>query len=213
MPNIPEGVTLINHPLINHKLTIMRKKDTPSFLFRMLLREISLLMGYEVTRDLPLQDEQIETPITTMASPKLQGRKMCIFSILRAGEGLAQGLLDLIPSARVGHVGLYRDPNDLHAVEYYFKSPPHLDERFCLVVDPMLATGNSAITALDRIKRAGAKNITFLCLLAAPEGILALRKAHPDVEIYTAAIDEKLNEKSYIVPGLGDAGDRIFGTL
>ncbi len=191
----------------------MRKKQTPSPHFRMLLREISLLMGYEVTRHLPLENEEIETPITTMSAPKLSGRRMCIFSILRAGEGLAQGLLDLIPAARVGHVGLYRDPKDLHAVEYYFKAPPHLEDRFCLVVDPMLATGNSAIAALNRIKNAGAKDITFLCLLAAPEGLKALGEAHPDVHIYTAAIDEKLNEKSYIVPGLGDAGDRIFGTL
>jgi len=208
-----DGVTLIEHPLIAHKLTIMRKKQTPSSQFRNLLREISLLMGYEVTRHLPLQNIEIETPITTMSAPKLAGRKMCIFSILRAGEGLAQGLLDLIPSARVGHVGLYRDPKDLHAVEYYFKAPPHLDERFCLVVDPMLATGNSAIAALRRIKEAGATKISFLCLLAAPEGIAALRKAHPDIHIYTTAIDEKLNDHSYIVPGLGDAGDRIFGTI
>ena len=204
---------LIDHPLINHKLSIMRKKETPPPQFRALLREISMLMGYEVTRDLPLKSIKIETPVAKATASELDGRKMCIFSILRAGEGLSQGLLDLIPTAKVGHVGLYRDPNDLHAVEYYFKSPPHLDERFNLVVDPMLATGNSAITALDRIKRAGAKNITFLCLLAAPEGIKALNEAHPDVQIYTAAIDEKLNEKSYIVPGLGDAGDRIFGTL
>ncbi len=208
-----DGVTLIDHPLIKHKLTIMRKKQTPPAHFRALLREISLLMGYEVTRHLPLVNMDIETPIQAMSSPKLAGRRMCIFSILRAGEGLAQGLLDLIPSARVGHVGLYRDPKDLHAVEYYFKAPPYLGERFCLTVDPMLATGNSAITALNRIKSAGAKEITFLCLLAAPEGIKALRAAHPDVHIFTAAIDEKLNEKSYIVPGLGDAGDRIFGTL
>ncbi len=204
---------LIDHPLINHKLSIMRKKETPPPHFRALLREISMLMGYEVTRDLQLKPIEIETPVAKATASELDGRKMCIFSILRAGEGLSQGLLDLIPTAKVGHVGLYRDPNDLHAVEYYFKSPPHLDERFNLVVDPMLATGNSAITALDRIKRAGAKNITFLCLLAAPEGIKALNEAHPDVQIYTAAIDEKLNEKSYIVPGLGDAGDRIFGTL
>lgn len=204
---------LIDHPLIMHKLTLMRKKDTPPALFRGLLREISVLMGYEVTRDLALKEIDIETPISKTVGLKLSGRKMCIFSILRAGEGLAQGLLDLIPTAKVGHVGLYRDPNDLHAVEYYFKAPPHLDERFNLIVDPMLATANSAIAALDRIKRAGAKNITFLCLLAAPEGIKALNDAHPDVKIYTAAIDEKLNEKSYIVPGLGDAGDRIFGTI
>lgn len=213
MPSNMDGITLIDHPLIKHKLTLMRIKDTPPPHFRTLLREISLLMGYEVTRDLPLEDIEIETPITRTHSPKLAGKRMCIFSILRAGEGLAQGLLDLIPTARVGHVGLYRDPRDLHAVEYYFKAPPHLEERFCLVVDPMLATGNSAISALDRIKRAGAKDISFLCLLAAPEGLKALRDAHPDVPIFTTAIDEKLNEKSYIVPGLGDAGDRIFGTL
>ncbi len=213
MSDTLDGVTLIDHPLIAHKLTIMRKKETPPSNFRALLREISLLMGYEVTRDLPLENMDIETPITAMSAPKLAGRKMCIFSILRAGEGLAQGLLDLIPSARVGHVGLYRDPKNLQAVEYYFKAPPHLDERFCLVVDPMLATGNSAIAALDRIKKAGARDITFLCLLAAPEGIRALTAAHPDIHVYTTAIDERLNEKSYIVPGLGDAGDRIFGTL
>ncbi len=208
-----DGVTLIDHPLIKHKLTIMRNKDTPSPLFRSLLREISLLMGYEVTRNLPLHNVEIETPVTTMSAPKIAGPKMCIFSILRAGEGLAQGLLDLIPSARVGHIGLYRDPKDLHAVEYYFKAPANLSARFCLVVDPMLATGNSAITALDRIKKAGAKDISFLCLLAAPEGLQALHTAHPDVHIFTTAIDEKLNEKSYIIPGLGDAGDRLFGTL
>jgi uracil phosphoribosyltransferase len=207
------NVILIDHPLIQHKLTIMRKKETPPPLFRALLQEISFLMGYEVTRDLPTENIDIETPVSKTSKPKLAGRKMCIHSILRAGDGLMKGLLDLIPTAKVGHVGLYRDHKDLHAVEYYFKAPPHLDERFNLVVDPMLATGNSAIAALDRIKKAGAKNITFLCLLSAPEGIKALSKAHPDVQIYTAAIDEKLNELSYIVPGLGDAGDRIFGTL
>lgn len=207
-----EGVTLVSHPLIQHKLTIMREKKTASSTFRNLLREISLLLGYEVTRDLPLMDVDIETPVASTTSSKLAGRKLCIFSILRAGEGLAQGLLELIPSARVGHVGLYRDHKSLKAVEYYFKAPTHLDERFCLTVDPMLATGNSAIAALDQIKKAGAKDIRFLCLLAAPEGLRALREAHPDVPIYTAAIDEKLNEKGYIVPGLGDAGDRIFGT-
>ena len=208
-----DGVTLIDHPLIKHKLTIMRKKQTPSPNFRNLLREISLLMGYEVTRHLPLENVNIETPMVAMSSPLLAGRRMCIFSILRAGEGLAQGLLDLIPAARVGHIGLYRDSKSLQAVEYYFKAPPHLEERFCLVVDPMLATGNTAVTALNRIKEAGARDIVFLCLLAAPEGLKALRAAHPDVKIYTAAIDEKLNEKSYIIPGLGDAGDRIFGTV
>ncbi len=208
-----DGVTLVDHPLIKDKLTKMRNKDTPPAIFRTLLKEISLLLGYEVTRKLPLENIEIETPVTRTTGQKLAGKKMCIFSILRAGEGLAQGLLDLIPSARVGHVGLYRDPDDLHAVEYYFKAPPHLDQRFCLVVDPMLATGNSAIAALDRIKSAGARDITFLCLLAAPEGLKAIRAAHPDIPVFTAAIDDKLNEKSYIVPGLGDAGDRIFGTL
>jgi len=213
MPMNMDGVTLVDHPLIKDKLTKMRNKDTPPAIFRTLLKEISLLLGYEVTRKLPLENIEIETPVTRTTGQKLAGKKMCIFSILRAGEGLAQGLLDLIPSARVGHVGLYRDPDDLHAVEYYFKAPPHLDQRFCLVVDPMLATGNSAIAALDRIKSAGARDITFLCLLAAPEGLKAIRAAHPDIPVFTAAIDDKLNEKSYIVPGLGDAGDRIFGTL
>ncbi len=207
------GATLINHPLIQHKLTIMRDIETPPPLFRALLREISFLMGYEVTRHLPVKTVTIQTPVSETVQPKLSGRKMCIHSILRAGNGLMEGLLDLIPTAKVGYVGLYRDHKDLHAVEYYFKAPDHLDERFNLVVDPMLATGNSAAAALDRIKEAGAKNITFLCLLAAPEGIKALNKAHPDVPIYTTAIDEKLNEKSYIVPGLGDAGDRIYGTI
>ena len=209
---IPEGVTLIDHPLIQHKLTHMRKKDTHSINFRQLLREISQLLGYEVTRNLPLTNVDIETPVAKCISPILEGPNICIFSILRAGEGLSQGLLDLMPSARVGHVGLYRDPKNLQAVEYYFKAPSDLEARFCLVVDPMLATGNSAISAIDQIKRAGAKDLRFLCLLAAPEGLKALRKAHPDVHIYTAAIDDHLNEKSYIVPGLGDAGDRIFGT-
>ena len=200
-------------PLLQQKLTIMRKKETPPPLFRALLQEISFLMGYEVTRGLATENIEIETPVAKTSKPQLAGRKMCIHSILRAGDGLMKGLLELIPTAKVGHVGLYRDHEDLHAVEYYFKAPPHLDERFNLVVDPMLATGNSAISALDRIKEAGAKNITFMCRLCAPEGIEALSAAHPDVPIYTAAIDERLNEKSYIVPGLGDAGDRIFGTL
>ena len=207
-----EGVSVINHPLIQHKLTIMRKKDTPSVVFRALIKEISLLLGYEVTRHLPTEMIDIETPVTKTSAPKLSGRKLCIFSILRAGEGLARGLHDLIPSARVGHIGLYRDHESLEAIEYYFKAPSHLDERFCLVVDPMLATGNSAIAALKQIKQRGANNIVFLCLLAAPEGLRALRKAHPDVEIFTAAVDDGLNEISYIMPGLGDAGDRIFGT-
>ncbi|MBT5074764.1 MAG: uracil phosphoribosyltransferase [Kordiimonadaceae bacterium] len=207
------GAILIDHPLIKHKLTLLRKKETPPAHFRIILKEISFLLAFEVTKGLELENIDIETPVSRTSAPQLSGRNMCIFSILRAGEGLAQGMLELIPSARVGHVGLYRDEDDLHAVEYYFKAPSDLADRFNLVVDPMLATGGSAITALNKIKKEGAKNITFLCLLAAPEGIKALNDAHPDVQIYTASIDERLNEKSYIVPGLGDAGDRIFGTV
>ncbi|MDG1859167.1 MAG: uracil phosphoribosyltransferase [Emcibacteraceae bacterium] len=209
---MPKAV-LIDHPLIQHKLTLLRKKDTPSVHFKTVIKEISLLLGYEVTKKLPLEDIDIETPVSPTRAPQIAGKKMCIFSILRAGEGLAQGLLELIPAAKAGHIGLYRDEEDLQAVEYYFKAPKDLDKRFNLVVDPMLATGGSAISALNKIKKEGAKDITFLCLLAAPEGIKALNEAHPDVQIYTASIDEKLNEKGYIVPGLGDAGDRIFGTL
>jgi len=209
---MPEAI-LIDHPLIQHKLTLLRQKDTPSVHFRTIIKEISLLLGYEVTKHLPLEDIDIVTPITATRAPQIAGKKMCIFSILRVGEGLAQGILELIPCAKAGHIGLYRNEDSLQAVEYYFKAPNDLDKRFNLVVDPMLATGGSAISALNKIKKEGAKNITFLCLLAAPEGIKALREAHPDVQIYTASIDEKLNEKGYIVPGLGDAGDRIFGTL
>jgi uracil phosphoribosyltransferase len=209
---MPEAI-LIDHPLIQHKLTLLRQKATPSVHFRTIIKEISLLLGYEVTKHLPLEDIDIVTPITATRAPQIAGKKMCIFSILRAGEGLAQGILELIPCAKAGHIGLYRNEDSLQAVEYYFKAPNDLDKRFNLVVDPMLATGGSAISALNKIKKEGAKNITFLCLLAAPEGIKALREAHPDVQIYTASIDEKLNEKGYIVPGLGDAGDRIFGTL
>lgn len=209
MPN----AIVIDHPLIKHKLTLLRNKDTPPAYFRVILKEISFLLAFEVTKSLPTRNIEIETPVCKTTAPILSGEKMCIFSILRAGEGLAQGLLELIPSATAGHIGLYRDEDDLHAVEYYFKAPGDLDKRFNLVVDPMLATGGSAIAAINKIKNEGAKDITFLCLLAAPEGIEALNNAHPDVQIYTAAIDEKLNEKSYIVPGLGDAGDRIFATL
>ncbi|MGD8326605.1 MAG: uracil phosphoribosyltransferase [Sphingomonadales bacterium] len=205
-------VTVIDHPLIQHKLTIMRQKDTPSGQFRTLLKEISVLMGYEVTRDLSLEDIEIETPVSPMVGKKLAGKKLCLFSIMRAGDGLLQGVLDLIPSARVGHIGLYRDHDTLEAVEYYFKAPGKLDQRQILVVDPMLATGNSAIAAIAHIKKRNAKNIRFICLVAAPEGIKALQEAHPDVPIYTASIDERLNKKGYIVPGLGDAGDRLFGT-
>ncbi len=205
-------VTIIDHPLVQHKLTLMRMKDTPTAVFRELLREISLLLLYEVARDLPLVMEEIETPLEKMQSPVLGGKKLCFVSILRAGDGLLQGMLDLVPSARVGHVGLYRDPETLEAVEYYFKVPHSLGERLCIVVDPMLATAHSSIAAVDRVKAAGARNLKFVCLLAAPEGIEAFGQAHPDVPIYTAAMDRELNDHGYILPGLGDAGDRIFGT-
>jgi uracil phosphoribosyltransferase len=203
---------VIDHPLIQHKLTLMREKSTPTAMFRELLREISLLLLYEVARDLPLVMKEIETPLEKMQSPTLGGKKLCLISILRAGDGLLQGMLDLIPSARVGHVGLYRDPKTLEAVEYYFKVPHSIGDRLCIVVDPMLATAHSSIAAVDRVKAAGAKKIKFVCLLAAPEGIETFSKAHPDVQIFTAAIDRELNDHGYILPGLGDAGDRIFGT-
>ncbi len=207
-----ENVTVVDHPLVQHKLALMRRKQTTTAEFRQLLREISLLLGYEVTRDLPLTTVEIETPIAKMTAPRLQGKKMVLISILRAGNGLLDGMLDLIPPARVGHVGLYRDPQTLVAVEYYFKVPRDLSDRLVIVVDPMLATGNSAIAAVDRIKQEGATNIKFVCLLAAPEGIQAFGEAHPDVHIYTGAIDDHLNDHGYIVPGLGDAGDRLYGT-
>ena len=207
-----ENVTLVEHPLVQHKLGIMRRKETHPAAFRQLLREISLLLAYEVTRDLPLTSETIETPLTETTVPKLEGKKLALISVLRAGNGLLEGMLDLIPPARVGHVGLYRDPTTLVAVEYYFKVPADLGERVVIVVDPMLATGNSSSAALDRLKQAGAKDLRFVCLLAAPEGIAALQEAHPDVPIFTAAIDSHLNEHGYIVPGLGDAGDRLYGT-
>jgi uracil phosphoribosyltransferase len=206
------GVTLVDHPLVKHKLALMRQKDTPTGEFRRLLREISLLMGYEVTRDLPLVEEEVETPVAKATVPKISGKKLCLVSILRAGEGFLDGMLDLLPNARVGHIGLYRDPETLEPVEYYFKMPEDLGNRLVIVVDPMLATGNSASAAVSRIKEAGAEQIKFVCLLAAPEGIEALRERHPDVPIYTAAIDERLNDHGYIVPGLGDAGDRLYGT-
>jgi uracil phosphoribosyltransferase len=207
-----ENVTVVDHPLVQHKLALMRRKETRTAEFRQLLREIALLLGYEVTRDLPLTTAEIETPLTKMTAPRLKGKKMVLISILRAGNGLLEGMLDLIPSARVGHVGLYRDPKTLVAVEYYFKVPRDLSDRLVIAVDPMLATGNSAIAAIDRIKQEGATNIKFVCLLAAPEGIQAFGEAHPDVHVYTAAIDERLNDHGYIVPGLGDAGDRLYGT-
>ena len=205
-------VTVVEHPLIQHKLTLMRRKETPTASFRQLLREISLLLAYEVTRDLPLGSERIETPLAAYEAPVIAGKKLVFISILRAGNGLLEGMLDLVPSARVGHVGLYRDPETLRAVEYYFKVPENLKDRLVVAVDPMLATGNSAIAALDRIKEAGAQNLKYLCLLAAPEGVKAITEAHPDVPIVTAAVDSHLNDHGYIVPGLGDAGDRLYGT-
>jgi len=207
-----ENVTVVDHPLVQHKLSLMRRKETPTALFRQLIREVTLLLGYEVTRDLPLANVRIETPLTEMDAPMLTGKKLVFISVLRAGNGLLEGMLDLVPSARVGHVGLYRDPDTLVAVEYYFKVPEELDERKVIVVDPMLATANSSIAAVQRIKEAGAIDIKFVCLLAAPEGIEAFQEAHPDVPIITASIDDGLNDHAYIMPGLGDAGDRIYGT-
>lgn len=205
-------VTVIDHPLVQHKLSLMRRKETPTASFRQLLREISLLLGYEVTRTLPTGTEKIETPLAPMDATVLTGKKLVLISVLRAGNGLLEGMLDLIPSARVGHVGLYRDPHTLAAVEYYFKVPEELSERPIIVVDPMLATGNSSIAAVQRIKEAGGKHIKFVCLLAAPEGVKEFQEAHPDVPIFTAAIDDHLNDHGYILPGLGDAGDRLYGT-
>lgn len=205
-------VTVVTHPLVQHKLTLMREADTSTASFRTLLREISLLLAYEVTRDLPMTTKRIETPLTAMDAPIIEGKKLALVSILRAGNGLLEGILDLIPAARVGFVGLYRDPETLEPVQYYFKVPAGLDERLTIVVDPMLATGNSSAAAVDLLKAAGARDVRFLCLLAAPEGIARMRAAHPDVPIVTAAIDSHLNDHGYIVPGLGDAGDRMFGT-
>ncbi|RMG12182.1 MAG: uracil phosphoribosyltransferase [Planctomycetota bacterium] len=204
--------TVIDHPLIQHKLTLMRRKETSTGEFRTLLGEISMLMAYEVTRDLPLTLQRIETPLQAMDAPIIDGKKIVVVSILRAGNGIMDGILKIIPSARVGHVGLYRDPETLVAVEYYFKLPEDVSDRTLLVVDPMLATGHSAVAAVDRIKKTKPQAIKFLCLLAAPEGVAYFAEHHPDVPIYTAAIDERLNEKGYILPGLGDAGDRMFGT-
>ena len=204
---------LIDHPLITHKLTIMRNKKTGSKDFRELLNEISMLMGYELTRDLPLQDVTIETPITKMTAKMVSGRKLAIVPILRAGLGMVDGIQSLVPVAKVGHIGLYRDPETHRPVEYYCKLPSDIQDRLVILVDPMLATGGSAIDALTLLKNKGCKNIRFMCLVAAPEGVAKVLKAHPDVDIYGAALDDHLNEHAYIVPGLGDAGDRIFGTL
>ena len=207
-----KNVHLIDHPLVQHKLTLMRRKDASTNTFRTLLNELSSLMAYEVTRDMPLQDVEIDTPLETMTGRMIDGKKLVFVSILRAGNGILEGMLNVVPGARVGHVGLYRDPATLQAVEYYFKMPSEMNERDIIVVDPMLATGNSAIAAIDRLKKLNPKSIKFVCLLTCPEGIAALQKAHPEVPIYTAAIDRQLNDHGYILPGLGDAGDRIFGT-
>ena len=207
-----EHLTIVDHPPVQHKLTLMREKNTSTAVFRQLLREISQLLAYEVTRGLPMTTKKIETPMTEMDAPTLDGKKLALISILRAGNGLLDGVLELIPSARVGFVGLYRDEETLQPVQYYFKAPDALEDRLVIAVDPMLATGNSSVAAIDLLKKAGAKNIRFLCLLAAPEGVATMRAAHPDVPIVTAALDEKLNEVGYIMPGLGDAGDRMFGT-
>lgn len=207
-----ENLTVVSHPLVQHKLTLMRENDTSTASFRQLLREISLLLAYEVTRELPMTTKKIQTPICEMDAPAIDGKKLALISILRAGNGLLDGILELIPAARVGFVGLYRDHETLQPVQYYYKVPDHLDERICIVVDPMLATGNSSAAAIKLLKASGARNIRFLCLLAAPEGIRHMNAAHPDVQIVTASVDSHLNENGYIVPGLGDAGDRMFGT-
>ncbi len=207
-----QHLTVVDHPLIQHKLTLMREKTTSTATFRQLLKEISLLLAYEVTHDLPLTNESIETPLMEMEAPKLAGKKLALVSILRAGNGLLDGVLELVPSARVGFVGLYRDEETLKPVQYYFKVPQDLANRPVIVVDPMLATGNSSAAAIDLLKKAGATDIRFLCLLAAPEGVARMADAHPDVPVITAALDERLNEKGYILPGLGDAGDRMYGT-
>lgn len=207
-----EGVTVVDHPLVAHKLTIMRRRETSTKSFRALLKEISLLLAYEATRDLELTEVEIETPLKKTMAPAIAGKKLVFAPILRAGMGLLEGMLELVPSARVAHVGLYRDPKTLTAVEYYFKAPEDIAERLVIVLDPMLATANSATAAIERLKEAGAKNLRFVCLLAAPEGIEKLRGEHPDVPIFTAAIDDHLNDHGYIVPGLGDAGDRMYGT-
>ena len=205
-------LTIIDHPLVQHKLSLMRRKETPSATFRQLLWETSMLLAYEVTRDLPLTTISLDTPLCRMQAPVIDGKKLALVSILRAGNGLLDGLLEVIPAARVGFVGLYRDEDTLEPVEYYLKVPAQLDQRLVIAVDPMLATGNSSVAAIERLKQEGANDLRMLCLLAAPEGVARMKEAHPDVPIFTGALDEKLNEHGYIVPGLGDAGDRMFGT-
>ena len=207
-----DSVTIVTHPLVQHKLTLMRDAERSTKGFRQLLNEIGMLLCYEVTRDLPVEMVEIRTPLRTTLAPRISGKKLVFAPILRAGVGFLDGMLDLVPSARVAHVGLYRDPETLQAVEYYFKAPTDIDGRLTIVMDPMLATANSAIAAIDLLKQRGARELRFVCLLAAPEGVSKLQAAHPDVAIWTAAIDEKLDDHGYIVPGLGDAGDRMFGT-
>src|SRR3954466_3607897 len=206
------NVHVIDHPLVQHKLTLMRRKDASTNSFRRLLNELSMLMAYEVTRDMAMQDIEVETPLETMQAKVIDGKKLVLVSILRAGTGILDGMLTVVPGARVGHIGLYRDPKTLTAVEYYFKMPGEMENRDVIVVDPMLATGNSAVAAVERLKELNPKSIKFVCLLTCPEGVATMQKAHPDVPIYTAAIDRQLNEHGYILPGLGDAGDRMFGT-
>ncbi|WP_149535502.1 uracil phosphoribosyltransferase [Siccirubricoccus phaeus] len=203
---------VVKHPLVQHKLTLMRQEERSTQGFRRLLNEIGMLLAYEVTRDLPLEEVEIETPLAPMKAPRLAGKKLVFAPILRAGVGFLDGMLDLVPSARVAHIGLYRDPETLQAVEYYFKAPPDVAERLVIVLDPMLATANSAVAAVDRLKERGCHELRLVCLLAAPEGVERFHGVHPDVPIWTAAVDERLNEHGYIVPGLGDAGDRMFGT-
>lgn len=212
MTKVVQGVVVVDHPLVQHKLTLMRDAKRSTQGFRRLLNEIGMLLCYEVTRDLPIEMVETETPITKMMAPTISGKKLVFAPILRAGVGFLDGMLNLVPSARVAHIGLYRDPETLEAVEYYFKAPSDLADRMVVLMDPMLATGNSAIAAIDRLKARGAKDIRFMCLLAAPEGIKALQDAHPEVKIWTASVDSHLNDHGYIVPGLGDAGDRMFGT-
>ena len=207
-----QGVTIVDHPLVQHKLTLMRKKDTSTKSFRQLLKEIGALLCYEVTRDLPLAMVEIETPLMAMSAPELAGKKLVFAPILRSGMGMLDGMLELVPAARVAHIGLYRDPITLNCVEYYFRAPADLGDRPVIVVDPMLATGNTAIAAVDRLKEAGAQSIRMACLLGSPEGMSKFRGHHPDVKVWTAAIDERLNDHGYILPGLGDAGDRMYGT-
>ena len=207
-----DNVHVISHPLIQHKLTLMRRKECSTQNFRALLQELSMLMAYELMRDMPLTLREIETPLMAMKAPVIDGKKVVFISVLRAGTGMLDGMLRIVPSARVGHIGLYRDPNTLEPVEYYFKLPGEMHDRDAIVMDPMLATGNSATAAIERVKRTGPRSVKYVCLLAAPEGIRALGQRHPDVPIFTPAIDERLNDHGYILPGLGDAGDRIYGT-